>query len=129
LFIARITLHGTVAKDAKGALSEHNRNVQTALRRAGIKNKAVKTNGWRWFWLTLEAGAPTMRGKEGSQSAVTPVQYKSTGEYIGDLRNEHFDADEIRRFEQSWKTVEVANEPELAQPMTPPEPDYDEIPL
>jgi len=45
-----------------------------------------------------------MRGTGNATSKVTPVALESTGDYIGnDLRDQYFDLDEIRTFEDMWK--------------------------
>jgi len=123
LFLARVTFSRTVSKDALMALRAHNRNVQVALKKAGLRNKALRVNGWRWFWTAFAADVPKMRGPAGSQSRVTPVVIAETGDYIGsELRAQYFDVDMIRAFEDMWK-----KEPEViaeAVPVTPPVPDY-----
>ena len=103
-FLARVVFSSTVAKDATGALQTHNRNVQVALKKSGIRNKALKLNGWRWFWALFEAQGTKMRGQGDAKSKVTPVGLVGTGSYIGsDLRSQYFDLEEIKTFEDSWK--------------------------
>lgn len=108
-FVAILTFRSTVAADAQNALGEHNRTAQKLLTAAGVKNKAVKTNGWRWFWTTWAAADVELRGKEGAQSGVTPLKYQITGAYIGnELKAEFFDADTARAFESAWNDATPA---------------------
>ena len=127
-FIALITFRSTVAADVQNTLGEHNRAAQNALRVAKITNKAVKTNGWRWFWLTLKAGEMKLRGQVGAQSGVTPVEYGATGGYIGNLKSEWFDAETVKAFEDAWKDAPPAVV--IAAPAPPEEPPFagDEYP-
>lgn len=125
VFLARVTFSSTVAKDAIGALQNHNRNVQVALKKSGIKNKPLKINGWRWFWMVLAAQEPKMRGSGDAKSKVTPVALEATFDYIGSaLRGQYFDLDEIKAFEDSWK-----REPEVVVDGLPSQPEfYDDVP-
>lgn len=125
LFLARITFSSTIAKDALGALRDHNRNVQVALKKAGVHNRALKTNGWRWFWTTLAAQEMKMRGSPKAQSKVTPVGLGTTGDYIGtDLRDQYFDLAEIQAFEDMWKQAPAEETAEAPAPAYPDEPDF-----
>jgi len=129
-FLARVTFSSTVAKDGGGALQSHNRNVQVALKKAGIKNKALKLNGWRWFWTTFAAQESKMRGDGEDKSKVTPVGLHATGEYLGtDLREQYFDVDEIKAFEDMWKreveAIEAVAAPGIIEPEFPPDDSYD----
>jgi len=132
VFLARVTFSSTVAKDAIGSLQVHNRNVQVALKKAGIKNKAMRLNGWRWFWMTLEALEAKMRGDGDDKSKVTPVGLRATGDYMGgELRDALFDVDEIRAFEDAWKRdAEAVAAPGISEPESPPDDDgYGEVPF
>lgn len=126
LFLALLTFRSTIAGDVQNALGEHNRAAQSALRAAKISNKAVKTNGWRWFWLTLKAGEVKLRGQEGAQSPVTPVEYGETGQYIGALRQEFFDAETAKDFENAWKSLPPAVVIAPTVTVPPEEPPFDD---
>lgn len=132
MFLARVTFSSTVAKDALSALQMHNRNVQVTLKKAGIKNKALKLNGWRWFWATLVADETKMRGDGEDKSKVTPVALATTGDYIGnELRELFFDPDEIKAFEDMWKRdAEPIAETATVEPELPDaEDEYGDIPF
>jgi hypothetical protein len=108
-FLAMLTVKGTVAGDMQNALAEHDRAVKRALGAGGINAKSLRANGWRWFWLALGAGTPTVRGSK-KKSGVTPIVYVKTGGYIGELKATWWDVEAVKAFEYAW----TATAPEAA---------------
>lgn len=117
-FRANISLHSTAGKDAKDALTKHILATKIEIKKQ-FKNAPVslRESGWRVFWLTLGAGAPTIRASKDNpkeKNVCTPLVYVGTSEFIGtELYVTHYDRDEALTFDHAWDTP-IAALPEPA---------------
>lgn len=119
-----LTMTGTVTNDLSNALKAHRQRVRTA---TGGKAPAC------FFALTLQAGAPVQRGKQGKASTVTPLElvpeFTADANYIGDALADVIEAEYAvyQAWAAAWQNHSQASaEAELdAEPdteYTPPAP-------